>query len=274
MKNSIYLLLPFILFSQGEKEWIIRERVPVEMKPKAFYYTIDLYQPIGIALGENRFILDHMLILEIEKAVGKCIFLVDENLLRRPVRLEKFVDLDKDSIPIDVAKFKLPNLESWEIQILDGRGNVFRSIKGKGSLPEKVNWDGKGDDGESVLKVGDIYGFKLSLRFKDGTKETRLGSPIDLNGVSYGNVVAIKQTKLEGLGPIGTGVARDYLQYVINKFREKLCKEMEIVASDIYLAETIKDYLQKRLFLQKHEGRDPIVAVENPGLRRVEFVLK
>ena len=40
--------------------------------------------------------------------------------------------------------------ENWAISITDPQGNAFRTIKGKGALPESVEWDGKSDKGETV----------------------------------------------------------------------------------------------------------------------------
>ena len=42
-------------------------------------------------------------------------------------------------------------LDGWELKVLDPQGNLFRTIKGTGDLPKKIEWDGKSDTGETVL---------------------------------------------------------------------------------------------------------------------------
>lgn len=41
--------------------------------------------------------------------------------------------------------------ESWTFSILDPHGNPFRTIRGMGTPPEKIEWDGTSDMGEVVL---------------------------------------------------------------------------------------------------------------------------
>ncbi len=267
--KKMFFIFPALLFAQKDVGVeIIKGRVPIEPKPKAFYYTIDPYQPIGLILGESRFILDPMFFERIEKAVGKSIFLTDEALLRVPVRVEKLVDLDYGAIPLDVSKFVEKGIESWEIEIIDGRGNIFRTITGKGKLPATVFWDGKADDGETVMSIGEIYSFFVKIHRKDGSSAKRVGAPIDLVGLAYKNVVAIKETELaQGIGyPELPKKERNYIQYVINKFREKGFTKMTIAASDIYLADAVKSYMERKLF------GVTINTKEVPGITRIEFI--
>ncbi len=269
MRKMMFCLLPVFLFAQKEVGVeMIRGKALIEPKPKAFYYTIDPYQPIGVILGEHRFILDPMFFEKIEKAVGRSIFLTDENLLRVPVRINNFVDLDREAISLDMSKFIEKGIESWEVQIIDGRGNVFRTIQGKGNLPSAVMWDGKGDDGETVMSVGDIYSFIVTIHRKDGSSTRRIGSPIDLAGLAYGNIVAIKETELQMIGTEISRKERDYIQYVINRFREKGFSKITVAASDIYFADIVKSYLEEKLF-----GVE-INTKEVPGITRIEFIFE
>ena len=41
--------------------------------------------------------------------------------------------------------------ESWQVVITDPKGNPFRTIKGRGALPEAIDWDGTSDGGETVF---------------------------------------------------------------------------------------------------------------------------
>ena len=57
----------------------------------------------------------------------------------------------------DLVTFK-PNVEfleeapeSWKLEITDPKGNLFRTIKGTGNLPESIDWDGTSESGEVVV---------------------------------------------------------------------------------------------------------------------------
>ena len=52
--------------------------------------------------------------------------------------------------------------ESWEISIMDPKGNPFRTISGTGKIPSSIEWDGKGDTGENVVSRN-IYSAKISI---------------------------------------------------------------------------------------------------------------
>ena len=83
-------------------------------------------------------------------------------------------DGHNDSISfVPEAQYLEEGLDSWNFSIYDPKGNLFRSIKGKGALPQKIEWDGKSDRGETVLSKN-TYTAKLSV--VPGTKDRlRLG---------------------------------------------------------------------------------------------------
>lgn len=51
--------------------------------------------------------------------------------------------------------------DGWTLSITDPQGNPFRTIKGKGKLPESVEWDGLSDNGEKVFSKS-VYKAKLT----------------------------------------------------------------------------------------------------------------
>ena len=53
--------------------------------------------------------------------------------------------------------------ESWELKILDPQGNTFRTVTGSGNPPEKIEWDGKSDGGETVLSKN-TYAARFSVK--------------------------------------------------------------------------------------------------------------
>lgn len=50
----------------------------------------------------------------------------------------------------------------WRLVVTDDRGKIFHTIKGKGKLPNRVSWDGRGDSGE-MLRVGHPYAYSYHI---------------------------------------------------------------------------------------------------------------
>ncbi|WP_407426428.1 OmpA family protein [Treponema sp.] len=63
--------------------------------------------------------------------------------------------------------------ESWILTVLDPQGNIFKTFKGRGVLPKKIDWDGKSDKGETVLSKN-TYTAKLTVKPGEKDRE-RLG---------------------------------------------------------------------------------------------------
>lgn len=261
------ITLPITLFAQELGEQVVTGKAIVENKPKAFYYEIDPYQPIGILLGTNRFILDDNLITQVEKAVGQSTFMADPYLLRIPVSLTNFYDLDNPGsyMTIDVSNYQERGVDSWQVQVLDARGTTFRTLQGSGALPTTISWDGRGDDPSNVMAVGDVYSYILLLTMKDGSQMRKIGRPIDLNGLAYENVVAIKESEIASYDMVLPPKVANYYQYVLNRLKEKNFSRIMITASDYYLAEVAQRYLDERLY------QTEITVTENPEYARVEF---
>lgn len=264
----IISIVPIALFAQRVGEFEVGGKAIVENKPKAFYYEIDPYQPIGILLGANRFILDENLITQVEKAVGQSTFMADPYLLRIPVQVTNVYDIDYEFLSIETAPYQERGVSEWEVQILDARGSTFRMLGDNGSLPVSVSWDGRGDDPSQVMSVGDVYSYIIILIMKDGSQMRKIGRPIDLNGIAYENVVAIKEAEIATYDlTVPERIAR-YYQYVLNRFKEKSFSRIHIKASDSFIAEAAQRYLQERLY------HTEITVQENPELARVEFIFE
>ncbi len=52
--------------------------------------------------------------------------------------------------------------ESWQILVSDPYGNPFRTIRGSGELPESIDWNGKSENGETVVSKN-TYTARLSV---------------------------------------------------------------------------------------------------------------
>ncbi|MFA6003237.1 MAG: hypothetical protein WC881_04140 [Elusimicrobiota bacterium] len=50
----------------------------------------------------------------------------------------------------------------WRLVVTDDRGKIFHTIKGKGKLPNRISWDGRGDSGD-MLRVGHPYAYSYHI---------------------------------------------------------------------------------------------------------------
>jgi hypothetical protein len=75
-------------------------------------------------------------------------------------------------------------VDHWHLTVTDDHGQIFRTYKGKGRLPDHLEWDGLGDDG-TPLRVGHSYSCALSVLDSYGVPSylarntVRLGSYVD-----------------------------------------------------------------------------------------------
>lgn len=72
-----------------------------------------------------------------------------------------------------------PRVSRWRLTITDDKGKAFRVIKGRGSLPEFIAWDGLGDSREP-LRVGHPYAYSLSMTDPDGVPAYVSGKTVRL----------------------------------------------------------------------------------------------
>lgn len=270
--GSFILATPALLMAQAEgggfDQITIVGKEPIERKPASFYYEIDPYQPIEVLLGANQFILDNNLITQVEKSVGKSTFIADPYLLRIPVSVSDVYDIDRTAITIDVSPYQERGVSSWEVQILDARGVTFRIVQGGGSLPTSITWNGRGDQPTDVMSVGDIYSFIVILTMRDGSQMRKIGRPLDLNGLAYENVVAVKESEIESYDMVMPAKIANYYQFVLNRFKETNYTGIHIIASNLSLAEAARNYLASRLYNVK------ITTQEMPEYARVEFIFQ
>lgn len=263
------MVIPLGLIAQELGERVVTEKALVESKPKAFYYEIKPYQPIAVILGSERYILDEKSYRsQAEKAVGRSTFMADPHLLREPVSLNDFYNLDRENIPIQTAPYQERGISEWEIQILDARGSTFRTLIGSGSLPDVIRWDGRGEDPSQVMAVGDVYSYIIILEMRDGSQMRKIGRPIDINGLSYENIVAVKESQIITYDQVVPEKIARYYQYVLNQFKENGYSSIHIKASNNFLAEIAMNYLNDRLY------HTDISYQEVPEYARVEFIFQ
>ncbi len=94
------------------------------------------------------------------------------------VSLEQLTDFTPDGDGVNDTVVLKPDfsvlsdsVKSWVLQINDPAGNPFYTLKGKGSIPETIEWDGKGNNGDTVYSHNT---YKATLTAALGPKDKRL----------------------------------------------------------------------------------------------------
>ena len=70
-------------------------------------------------------------------------------------------DGENDYLTIETSIKENGTIAAWEISVFNESGVLFKKFTGKGPAPEKFNWDGTGDNGESVESASD-YNLQFS----------------------------------------------------------------------------------------------------------------
>ena len=98
-------------------------------------------------------------------------------------RLEKPVQFQVD------RNFDVP-VKSWELKIMDPKGEVVHVLSGSGEPPEVIDWNGKLGKNQRI-KGGDIYQYQLALENQDGSRST---SDRRIFGINQAKVISVNLT--------------------------------------------------------------------------------
>ena len=75
-------------------------------------------------------------------------------------------------------------IKKWKLTISDERGNIIRTLRGKGSPPQTIEWGGR-DQGGRIIKVGTLYSYNFVAIDRDGRPHTTTGKPFQLWALKY-----------------------------------------------------------------------------------------
>ncbi len=76
------------------------------------------------------------------------------------------------------------DVERWQLEITDYRGEIFRRLEGKGVPPATLDWDGLGEHDE-VLKPGFPYSFVFTIEDSGTNRYQYAGNTFSLPFISY-----------------------------------------------------------------------------------------
>lgn len=72
----------------------------------------------------------------------------------------------------------------WEFRVSDDRGEVIKTIDGKGVPPRSVEWNGMNDRGQ-YINVGTLYSYQFITFDEHGNAHTFPGEPFQLDALMY-----------------------------------------------------------------------------------------
>ena len=75
-------------------------------------------------------------------------------------------------------------IKKWKLTITDEKGNIIRTLQGKGKPQETIEWDGRDERGK-IIKVGILYSYNFVATDQDGKPHTTTGKPFQLWALKY-----------------------------------------------------------------------------------------
>ena len=72
----------------------------------------------------------------------------------------------------------------WEFRVSDDRGEVIKTIGGKGVPPRSIEWNGMNDRGQ-YINVGTLYSYQFVTFDEHGNAHTFPGEPFQLDALLY-----------------------------------------------------------------------------------------
>ncbi len=75
-------------------------------------------------------------------------------------------------------------LEKWSFKITDPTGYAVKVLRGGGSLPDEIVWEGF-DDAGNIIKVGAPYSYIFTVMDKAGNPNSIIGNPKVVDAIKY-----------------------------------------------------------------------------------------
>lgn len=252
----LLLLLPLVVSAQEKKlpeelgtEVVTGEFIgKIEESRPMLSYEFDPYLDVYRLLGET-YVLDNRLEESIEKKNGR-LLKMQSNYLRVPV-ISPFRDLTQQRLLIPVPPMESRGAVNWQLVITDARGQVFKRFVETGRPPRQIEWDGRGDNG-SLMTVGAIYSYELTVTDAVGNPERRIVEPIKVPGIigqqSAGWIASfdsreVFETGSNTLKPNG----KDYLQTIVNLIKEKSANTITVSGYVSSQTKLVSNYIKERV---------------------------
>lgn len=190
--------------------------------------------------------------------------------------------------PVLTINIKDPGVENpeWTFLVKDSAGAVFFEKKGKGKLPGKLEWDGRGTRGEE-MRVGFDYTYAFTVIDAAGNPQRESGKPFRLEAFrtrGNGSIVTSMTTESLFEGPSSAKLSsggEELLTEAKDHARPRAFKHIRVVVYDLDAsfaesrARRIADHLSTALNVSEELVTAQGEALRNgKGYRHVELVTK
>jgi hypothetical protein len=82
-----------------------------------------------------------------------------------------------------------PNIKGvvkrWKLVIIDHRHREIKEYSGSGKPPQTIVWDGRNDEGEIIVNVGNIYSYVFTCVDAVGRVQQFMGEPFSFKGLIH-----------------------------------------------------------------------------------------
>ncbi|HAM36900.1 MAG TPA: hypothetical protein DEB40_09635 [Elusimicrobia bacterium] len=171
-------------------------------------------------------------------------------------------------------------VERWRVVITNDRGQVFQTLYGKGRLPDRLTWDGRGKNGE-MLRVGHPYAYSYHVLDRAEVPSYLPGKTILLRSLVHEHwgrlVVALDTPIVFDKGPRLSVEGMLLLREVQDLLRESGTGALQVTVYgwDQDLARRQAELLSRRLsaalLMQPKRVRARAAAVGRDGYDRTEI---
>ena len=168
----------------------------------------------------------------------------------------------------------------WRVVITDDRGSVFHVLKGKGRLPDRLTWDGRGQSGD-MLKVGHPYAYSYHVLDSASVPTYIPGKSVQLNSLvcdRWGRtVISLYTPAVFDKGPRISAEGTALLRESQDALRSAATGSFEVTVygDDADLgkrqAELVRNNLIRALNMQPNRVRARAVATPKDGYARTEI---
>ena len=162
-------------------------------------------------------------------------------------------------------------IKKWKMTISDERGNIIRTLQGKGSPPQAIEWSGRDERGR-IIRVGTLYSYDFVAIDQDGRPHTSTGKPFQLWAVKYDEKESVnievanrvlytsERDEFSENGKLIMEKALDFLrQYSGYPFRVEICTDKSDFSLWKKAKALLSDYISGSLILLPEELRINVV---------------
>jgi hypothetical protein len=176
-------------------------------------------------------------------------------------------------------------IKKWVLTISDEKGNIIRTLQGKGNPPKTIEWDGR-DDGGRMIRVGTLYSYDFVGIDQDGRPHTTSGKPFQLWALKYDEKESVSievsnrvlySSERDGFSEEGKLImekALDLLrQYSRYPFRIEICSDEPDLSVWDKVKALLSDHISRSLILLPEDFKIEVVKGEARGLTTC-FIIK